>query len=498
MSATQDIVAKLWNLCHVLRDDGVTYSEYVTELTYLLFLKMMEETGQERRIPEEYRWSKLSKAEGLGQLTLYKRLLTSLGDPEEKGDDGKPKPAKDPLVLAIFTDAQTRLRKPANLKSLTTAIDDLDWFDAREEGLGDLYEGLLQKNAEDKKSGAGQYFTPRPLIDSIIRLTKPQLGERIQDPAAGTGGFIVAAHNRIYADNNQFFGLEDGAAERQIRDCYSLAELVPDTHRLCLMNLMLHGIEGNAQSMDTLTDEGATLPKADLILSNPPFGTKKGGGRPQRGDFSTTAGTSNKQLAFVEHIIRGLAPGGRAAVVVPDNVLFEDGTGKSLRQMLMNWCDLHTILRLPTGIFYAQGVKTNVLFFTRNADKAESGGSEAVWVYDMRAGAPSYGKTRPLRVEDFAEFEAAFGGDPHGKAERQDQGEEGRFRRFTREEITARGDNLDISWLRDEEEPEDGLTDPDDITAAILGHLREATRETEALVLELEGEDEDSVAVAAE
>ena len=500
MSATQQIVAKLWNLCHVLRDDGVTYSEYVTELTYLLFLKMMEETGQERRIPEEYRWSKLSKAEGLGQLTLYKRLLTSLGDPEEKDEEGRLKPAKDPLVLAIFTDAQTRLRKPANLKSLTTAIDDLDWFHAREEGLGDLYEGLLQKNAEDKKSGAGQYFTPRPLIDSIVRLTKPQLGERIQDPAAGTGGFIVAAHSLIYTENNQFFGLEDGAAERQIRDCYALAELVPDTHRLCLMNLMLHGIEGDAHSLDTLTDEGASLPKADLILSNPPFGTKKGGGRPQRGDFSTTAGTSNKQLAFVEHIIRGLKPGGRAAVVVPDNVLFEDGTGKALRQMLMGWCDLHTILRLPTGIFYAQGVKTNVIFFTRNADKAESGGTKAVWVYDMRAGAPSYGKTRPLRVEDFADFEVAYGEDPHGGSARQDQGEEGHFRRFPRQEITDRGDNLDISWLRAEEEPEDGLTDPDDITAAILGHLREATREIEALVLELEGEDEDAAlaAVAAE
>lgn len=501
MSATQDIVAKLWKLCDVLRDDGVTYSEYVTELTFLLFLKMMAETGQERRIPEEYRWDNLAKREGLDQLTHYKHLLTSLGDPDERDADGKPKAAKDPLVLAIFENAQTRLRKPANLKSLTTAIDDLDWFDAREEGLGDLYEGLLQKNAEDKKSGAGQYFTPRPLIDSIIRLTKPQLGERIQDPAAGTGGFIVAAHRRIYEENNELYGLPEGAAEKQVRDCYTLSELVPDTHRLCLMNIMLHGIEGDAQSMDTLTDEGATLPKADLILSNPPFGTKKGGGRPTRGDFSTTAGTSNKQLAFVEHIIRGLAPGGRAAVVVPDNVLFEDGIGRALRQMLMGWCDLHTILRLPTGIFYAQGVKTNVIFFTRNADRSESGGTEAVWIYDMRAGAPSYGKTRPLRAEDFADFEAAYGDDPHGRAERQDQGEEGRFRRFTRENIENRGDNLDISWLRDgEEEAEDGLTDPDDITAAILGHLREATREIEALVLELEGEEEEKTPapVAAE
>ena len=490
MSATQNIVAKLWKLCHVLRDDGVTYSEYVTELTFLLFLKMMAETGQERRIPEEYRWDNLARREGLDQLTHYKLLLTSLGNPDERHADGRPKPAKDPLVMAIFTDAQTRLRKPANLKSLTTAINDLDWFDAREEGLGDLYEGLLQKNAEDKKSGAGQYFTPRPLIDSIIRLTKPQLGERIQDPAAGTGGFIVSAHNRIFKENNEFYGLEEGAAARQVRDCYTLAELVPDTHRLCLMNLMLHGIEGHAQSIDTLTDEGASLQRADLILSNPPFGTKKGGGRPQRSDFSTTANTSNKQLAFVEHMIRSLVPGGRAAVVVPDNVLFEDGTGRALRQMLMGWCNLHTILRLPTGIFYAQGVKTNVIFFTRNQDRNETGGTEAVWVYDMRAGAPSYGKTRPLRVDDFSDFETAYGDDPCGRSKRQDQGEEGRFRCFTRKQIIEHGENLDISWLRaGEEVAEDGLIDPDDITAAILGHLREATREIEALAIEL---DEDS------
>lgn len=232
--------------------------------------------------------------------------------------------------------------------------------------------------------------------------------------------------------------------------------------------------------MDTLSADGATLPKADLVLTNPPFGTKKGGGRPARDDFSTTAETSNKQLAFVEHVIRALKPGGRAAVVVPDNVLFEDGVGRRLRQMLIDWCDLHTILRLPTGIFYAQGVKTNVIFFTRG--QTQKGHTDAVWVYDMRAGAPSYGKTRPLRAEDFAAFEAAFGADPLGHAARQDEGEEGRFRRFGREDIAKRGDNLDIAWLRDgEDEAEDGLTDPDDIVAAIFGHLREATREIEAL-----------------
>ncbi len=479
MTATQDIVAKLWNLCHVLRDDGVTYSEYVTELTYLLFLKMMEETGAEGRIPEPYRWRPLARREGLDQLTHYRQTLTSLGNPEI---------ATDGAVRAIFADAQTRLRKPANLKSLTTAIDGLDWFDARQEGLGDLYEGLLQKNAEDKKSGAGQYFTPRPLIDCLIRLMKPKPGEVIQDPAAGTGGFIVAAHRAILDQTDQLFTLDPADAARQIRECYHLAELVQDTHRLLLMNLMLHGIEGDASNIDTMAGEGAGLPKSDLILTNPPFGTKKGGGRPARDDFSVTAGTSNKQLAFVEHCVRALKPGGRAAIVVPDNVLFEDGVGRRLRAWLMDLCDLHTILRLPTGIFYAQGVKTNVIFFNRG--HLSKGNTDAVWVYDMRAGAPSYGKTRPLRPEDFAAFEAAFGDDPAGGAERRDEGEDGRFRCFTREEIAARGDNLDIAWLRDgEEEAEEGLTDPDDIAAAILGHLREATREIEALVVEMEGEE---------
>ena len=519
MSATQDIVAKLWKLCDVLRDDGVTYSEYVTELTYLLFLKMMAETGQERRIPEEYRWDTLAKREGLDQLTHYKHLLTSLGDPDERDAEGKPKVAKDPLVLAIFENAQTRLRKPANLKSLTTAIEDLDWFDAREEGLGDLYEGLLQKNAEDKKSGAGQYFTPRPLIDSIIRLTKPQLGERIQDPAAGTGGFIVAAHRRIYEENNELYGLPEGAAEKQVRDCYTLSELVPDTHRLCLMNLMLHGIEGDAQSMDTLTDEGAGLPKADLILSNPPFGTKKGGGRPQRGDFSTTANTSNKQLAFVEHIIRGLAPGGRAAVVVPDNVLFEDGTGRALRQMLMNWCDLHTILRLPTGIFYAQGVKTNVLFFTKGSETdkyQEENCTEHVWVYDLRTNMPSFGKRTPFGDAHLKPFEDVYGDSPNGDSERKegeysfhsedielpehsDENEgidprlaHSRWRRFSRQWIAEhKGDSLDISWLKDSDSVDAAnLPEPSVLAGEAMGELVQALGELDALMRELGAEEE--------
>jgi type I restriction enzyme M protein len=263
------------------------------------------------------------------------------------------------------------------------------------------------------------------------------------------------------------------------------------------MNLMLHGIECAIESGDSLSPTGEGLGKADLILTNPPFGTKKGGGRPTRADFSITADTSNKQLAFVEHIVRALQPGGRSAVVVPDNVLFEPNTGRRLRTWLMNLCDLHTVLRLPTGIFYAQGVKTNVLFFTRG--KSDSDNTKAVWVYDLRANMPAFGKTRPLRVDDFAEFERAFGADPHGKSKRRDEGEEGRFRCFTRKQIQDRNDNLDISWLRDTEaEAEEGLTDPEDIAAAIIGHLRAALGEIEELSDELESEDEGETVPAKE
>lgn len=487
MTTTGDIVAKLWSLCNILRDDGVTYNEYVTELTFLLFLKMLEETKKEDRLPKAYRWRELVKRDGLDQLDYYKRLLLDLGKPE----------IKDALVRAIFTDAQTRLRKPTNLKALTANIDQLDWFSAREEGLGTLYEGLLQKNAEDKKSGAGQYFTPRPLIDCVIRLMKPQAGEVVQDPAAGTGGFLVAADHYIKGKTDDLYKLSQQQGFFQRHNAFAGAELVPDTHRLCMMNLLLHGIEGGVDLADTLSPDGERLPKADLVLTNPPFGTKKGGGRPTRSDFSITADTSNKQLAFVEHVVRALKPGGRAAMVVPDNVLFEDNTGRRLRIWLMDLCDLHTILRLPVGIFYAQGVKTNVLFFRRgNNDKANT---KAVWVYDMRANMPAFGKTRPLTLEDFAEFEKAYGSEPNGASKRENQGEEGRWRCFTRDGIKARTDNLGIAWLRDTEaEAEEQLTEPDEIAAAIMGHLKAALEDIEAVSEELEPSDIEKVIFVAE
>ncbi|MGQ3298689.1 N-6 DNA methylase [Reyranella sp.] len=487
MATTTDIVAKLWALCNVLRDDGVTYNEYVTELTYLLFLKMLQETGREERLAKEYRWAELARREGLDQLDHYKRLLLDLGSTG----------TKDALVRTIFTDAQTRLRKPTNLKALTASIDQLDWYSAREEGLGNLYEGLLEKNAADKKSGAGQYFTPRPLIDCIVRLVQPRPGETVQDPAAGTAGFLVAADRYIKDRTDDLYTLGE-KSDFQVHHAFGGAELVPDTHRLCLMNLLLHGIEGGVQLADTLSPDGEGLPPADLVLTNPPFGTKKGGGRPTRSDFSVTAGSSNKQLAFVEHIVRTLKPGGRCAVVLPDNVLFEDNTGRALRTWLMELCDLHTILRLPTGIFYAQGVKTNVLFFRRGT--TDTGNTKAVWIYDLRSNMPAFGKTRPLTLADFAPFEAAYGADPKGAARRSDEGETGRWRRFTREQIKTRNDNLDIAWLRDTEvEAEEQLSDPDDIAAAIIGHLKAALEDIETLAEELEPEEVPApVAEAAE
>ncbi len=462
MATTQDIVAKLWNLCNTLRDDGITYQQYVTELTYLLFLKMMQETGHEDELPEGYRWGDLVKKGGTEQLTDYRMLLTYLGNHGSK------------RVQAIFAAANTSLRQPKNLAQLIAEIDQLDWFSAKEEGLGNLYEGLLEKNAGELKSGAGQYFTPRPLIDSIVHLVKPRMGEVVQDPAAGTAGFLVAAWQYLSETTNGFSTVKIEDYEKQRTECYLGMELVPDTHRLALMNCMLHDVEADLRSGDTLSEAGKQLPKVDVVMTNPPFGTKKGGGGPTRDDF--TFETSNKQLAFLQHIYRTLKPGGRAAIVLPDNVLFEDNVGAQIRADLMHKCNLHTILRLPTGIFYAQGVKTNVLFF--QAGKP----TERVWVYDMRTNMPSFGKRTPLTRAHFADFEVAYGEDPNGNSPRQDRGELGRFRSFSREQIKTRGDNLDISWLRDESvTAAEDLGTPEEISARIMGNLRAALEEMEAL-----------------
>ena len=452
---TQEIVSKLWNLCNVLRDDGITYHQYVTELTYILFLKMAKETGAESQIPGEYRWDELTAKSGLELKKFYKDLLGHLG---EHGAG---------RVREIYQGAATNIDEPKNLEKIIATIDGLDWYSAREEGLGSLYEGLLEKNAGEKKSGAGQYFTPRVLIDMMTRLMKPQPGERCNDPACGTFGFMIAAHRYVREQTDDFFDLGVDIVRFEREEAFSGCELVHDAHRLALMNAMLHDIEGPILLGDTLSNFGKQMSGFDLVLTNPPFGTKKGGERATRDDF--TYPTSNKQLNFLQHIYRSLREDSkaRAAVVLPDNVLFADGDGEKIRVDLMEKCNLHTILRLPTGIFYAQGVKTNVLFFTRG--RTDKGNTKEVWFYDLRTNMPSFGKTNPLKAEHFAGFEEAF------EAEDRRAVQDERWSVFSREEIAAKGNSLDLALIRDESVMDyDGLPDPADSAGEAAAQLEEA------------------------
>jgi len=432
-----EIVAKLWNLCNVLRDDGITYHQYVTELTYILFLKMCSETGSEKLIPEEYRWNSLVTKNGIELKKFYKQLLENLGE----NGTGR--------VREIYSGAQTNIDEPKNLEKIIKTIDSFDWYDAREEGLGNLYEGLLEKNAEEKKSGAGQYFTPRPLINVMTRLVAPQPGELCNDPACGTFGFMIAADRYVKEHTDDLFDLESDLQEFQRTKAFTGCELVRDAHRLALMNAMLHDIHGDIYLNDTLSNFGKQMKNYDVVLTNPPFGTKKGGERASRDDLTYL--TSNKQLNFLQHIYRSLKKSGtaRAAVVLPDNVLFADGDGEKIRRDLMEKCNLHTILRLPTGIFYAQGVKTNVLFFTRGT--SDKGNTKEVWIYDMRSDMPSFGKKNKLNENHFADFEKCWCAEDMSKRREtySDDNPNGRWRKFTYEQILERDKtSLDISWIK--------------------------------------------------
>lgn len=450
---TQEIVQKLWNLCNVLRDDGITYHEYVTELTYILFLKMAKETGAEAHIPEAYRWDVLAAKSGLELKNYYQQLLSDLG----RNSQGR--------IREIYEGAQTKIDEPKNLEKIIRTIDELDWFSAKEEGLGNLYEGLLEKNASEKKSGAGQYFTPRVLIDVMVRMMEPQPGERCNDPACGTFGFMIAAHEYVRQHTDDFFDLDQDTANFEAGDAFTGCELVHDTHRLALMNAMLHDMNGKIVLGDTLSSLGESFKDYDLVLTNLPFGTKKGGERATRDDL--TFPTSNKQLNFLQHIYRSLKRGGRAAVVLPDNVLFADGDGEKIRVDLMDKCNLHTILRLPTGIFYAQGVKTNVLFFIRGQSDRDN--TREVWYYDLRTNMPSFGKTHPLAKEDFAGFEAAY--QAPDRAAVQDE----RWQNFTREEIAQKGNTLDLGLIRDDSVLDyQDLPDPEESAREAADQLEEA------------------------
>ena len=473
---TQEIVSKLWNLCNVLRDDGITYHQYVTELTYILFLKMAKETGAESQIPEAYRWDNLTSKSGIELKKFYKELLTHLGE-ECTG-----------RVREIYQGAATNIDEPKNLEKIITTIDGLDWFSAREEGLGNLYEGLLEKNANEKKSGAGQYFTPRVLIDVMTKLVKPQPGERCNDPACGTFGFMISASQYVRSQTDDFFDLDADTAKFEREEAFTGCELVHDTHRLALMNAMLHDIEGKITLGDTLSSVGMSMKDYDVVLTNPPFGTKKGGERATRDDF--TFPTSNKQLNFLQHIYRSLKTNGkaRAAVVLPDNILFADGDGERIRLDLMDKCNLHTILRLPTGIFYAQGVKTNVLFFTRG--KTDKQNTKEVWIYDLRNDMPSFGKTNPLKSEHFDDFVECYAdGDLSKRKETySEENPNGRWRRFTIEDILARDKtSLDITWMKADSGTDDyTLAELLDMIKEKSNNIAKAVAELEALIGEVD------------
>lgn len=438
-------VQKLWNYCNVLRDDGVSYGDYVEQLTYLLFLKMDDEQTKPpfnrlSKIPKNLNWESLLKKDGDELEVHYRHILGSLG--KEKG-----------MIGVIFRKAQNKIQDPAKLKRLVMLIEGEEtWMGMGIDVKGAIYEGLLQKNAEDTKSGAGQYFTPRALIKSMVQVIRPKPGETICDPACGTGGFLLASHDLISkypldVEQKQF--LREGT--------FHGWDIVDSVVRLCTMNLYLHGIGGEESPI--ITDDAlASDPgnRFDIVLTNPPFGKKSsitivnGEGKIekesltyQRNDFWAT--TSNKQLNFLQHVKTLLKINGRAAIVVPDNVLFEGGAGETVRKRLLQQCEVHTLLRLPTGIFYAQGVKANVLFFDKRP-ASEKPWTEKLWIYDLRTNLHFTLKTNTLQYEDLKDFIKCY--NPENKHERK---ETDRFKAFTYEDIMKRDKtNLDIFWLKDE------------------------------------------------
>ncbi len=450
-----DVVQTLWGFCNTLRHDGINYGDYIEQLTYLLFLKLADEKGLS--LPPGYGWAGLRDRSGVDLLDHYIATLRELG--------------KQPGLLGdIFAGALSRFREPVNLKKLIGLIDDTEWAALDVDLKGEAYEGLLQKFAAEQK-GAGQYFTPRPLIRAIVQCLRPDIREApdfaVHDPACGTGGFLIGAAEWMLRVTEGRLSRED--QKRLRRGVYSGGELVLETRRLALMNLYLHEIEGDIHYGDSIA-EGDPGRRYNVILTNPPFGTKGAGEVPQRDDF--TVATSNKQLNFIQHVLTVLKPGGRAAMVLPDNVLFEEHAGRDVRGLLMKDCQLHTVLRLPVGTFtpYSPGVKANVVFFRKGLP------TDAVWVYDLRTNVDKVTKGHPLSADYFTGFVASYGplhtprpGDRH-------PGGSERFRRFTRQEIAGRDDNLDIFWLRDDsgQTTADGSLEPEDLIGEAMTHLETA------------------------
>lgn len=489
-SDSRRLVDKLWSYCSVLRDDGVGVIEYTEQLTYLLFLKMAHERATRKLkpqqiVPEEYSWQRLLDAEGTQLEFEYTRILQGL--------------AQQPGTLGtIFRKAQNRIQDPAKLKRLIVdLIDREQWSASGTDIKGDAYEELLSKGASDKGSGAGQYFTPRDLIQAIVDVIQPTPDDTVVDPACGTGGFLLVAHEHAARDAEHLTPTQRDNLRDRFANGY---ELVDGTARLAAMNLLLHGI-GTADGDSVIEVRDALIAdpgkRWSVVLSNPPFGRKSSltmvgaDGREvredteiERQDFVVT--TSNKQLNFLQHIMTILDINGRAAVVLPDNVLFEGGAGETLRRKLLTDFDLHTLLRLPTGIFYAQGVKANVLFFDKKP-ASEEPWTRKLWVYDLRTNQHFTLKQNPLRRHHLDDFVECY---LPGKSrdERVDTGEDGRWRSFDYDELIARDKvNLDISWLRDESlEDMDNLPAPEVIAREIVEDLTAALAEFEAVAAALE------------
>lgn len=474
MTDPKGLVQKLWNYCNILRDDGLSYGDYVEQLTYLLFLKMADEQtrppfSRESVVPRGLDWQSLLDRDGEELEGHYIKVLNDLG--------------KHPGMLGvIFRKAQNRIQDPSKLRRLIVdLIDQEQWMILDADVKGDAYEGLLQKNAEDTKSGAGQYFTPRPLIRAIVEVMQPEAGMMICDPACGTGGFLLAAHDHIV----QTSPLLDPDEKHHLRyDALHGWEIVDNTARLCAMNLLLHGIAAaDAESTIRVDDALKADPgdRFEMVLTNPPFGRKSSvtivgaDGEARRDDLTVVRGdfwasTSNKQLNFLQHVKTLLKIGGQAAIVVPDNVLFEGGAGEVVRRKLLHECDVHTLLRLPTGVFYAQGVKANVLFFDRKP-ASEIPWTRELWIYDLRTNQHFTLKENPLRSEHLAEFVEAY-----AAGDRAKRTESERFRRFSYNELVRRDKaSLDIFWLRDESlENLDNLPVPEVIAAEIVEDLEAA------------------------
>lgn len=465
-----DVVQKLWGFCHTLRHDGIDYADYIEQITYLLFLKMADERGL--ALPKGCGWGPLRNESGTALLDAYVKMLNDL--------------AKASGVLGdIYAGALPRFNNPVNLKRLIGVIDETEWTTLGVDVKAAAYEGLLEKAASEGKKGAGQYFTPRVLIQSIVRCMRPDPRAKpdftICDPACGTGGFLVEAHEWLVAETKGV--LDRDAAKRIRRNTYFGQELVPRPRRLALMNLYLHEIEPTIRLGDTIY-EPAGHQHFDVILTNPPFGTKGANQAPERDDF--TVSTSNKQLNFLQHILTVLKVGGRAAVVLPDNVLFADQAGEVLK-LVAEDCNLHTVLRLPRGTFtpYAQGVKANVLFFSKGY------ATEKVWVYDARTNVEQITKKdRPLTAEHFREFEACYGSDANGKSKRKaSDSKQDRWRSFSIKEVREKDFKLDgFKWLKEESlEDADELPPPEELALDAIGELDAAVAELNAVLALLEG-----------